>query len=96
MTSGSDRDVSFDSVIVVWQTIGIDEVSRSPRGVEPESAASGSSAYSAGAVQQTYLTASVFRSNLFRFQVGDLLKREWGHGILFYSISDRRSAKARR
>ena len=75
--------MSFDSVIVVWQTIGIDQVSGRREELSPEFGGLGGLAYSAGAVQQTYLTASVFGSNLFGFG-RNLLKHEWGHGILFY------------
>jgi hypothetical protein len=84
---GAERDLSFDSIIVVWQTVGVNQVSGRTEELSPEAGGLG---YFPGL--HTYATAHVFGGNLFGFG-RNLLKHEWGHGILFYYNSTGASPK---
>ena len=78
---GADRDPAFDSIIVVWQTRGIDQLSGR---VENLSEFGGLGfATTDGGVTQIYASTHVSGANLFGFS-RNLLKHEWGHGILQY------------
>ena len=81
---GPDRDLSFDSIIVLWQTRGVDQFSGRMEDLSPEFGGLGGLAFPCSTnVCQTYATLSVFGSNLFGFG-HNILKHEWGHGILFH------------
>ena len=76
---GTDRDPTFDTIIIIWQTIGIDQLSGRRAELSPEF---GGLAYYVPR-QQTFVSASVFGANLFGFG-RNLLKHEWGHNILMH------------
>lgn len=71
----ADQDVAYDSVIVIWDDTGIDDI-----GTELNITDCGGLTYPNG-TSQTYTTipfesVSVFQENVF--------KHEWGHAILAY------------
>lgn len=79
---GAERDLSFDSIIVLWQTRGVNQFSGRLEDLSPEAGGLGGLAC-INNLCQTYATLSVFGSNLFGFG-HNILKHEWGHGILFH------------
>jgi hypothetical protein len=72
-----DRDVAFDSVIVIWQPTVVDQGTGELRWIGN---AAGLTAYMGTA--QTYATIIIEAATLYGHL--NVFKHEWGHSILFY------------
>lgn len=75
--TAAERDVAFDSVIVIWQPTVVDESTGEQRWIAN---AAGLTAYMGTA--QTYATIIIEAAALYGHR--NVFKHEWGHSILFY------------
>ena len=75
--TAADRDVAFDSVIVIWQPTVVDQGTGELRWIGN---AAGLTAYMGTA--QTYATIIIEAATLYGHL--NVFKHEWGHSILFY------------
>jgi hypothetical protein len=75
---GADRDRTFDAVFVIFQTSGVDQVSG-----RPEQLANEYGGLASLIPGQIYVVGGIFGRNAFGMG-RNLLKHEFGHGILFH------------